>query len=59
MTIMKMILCRVVFFAAALIFVSGCCNTKFKRQQLKDDLHAYFADGDYELLSEAEPDSGI
>ncbi len=56
---MKMILCRVVFFAAALIFVSGCCNTKFKRQQLKDDLHAYFADGDYELLSEAEPDSGI
>ena len=38
---------------------SGCCNTQFKLKQLGDDMHAYFLDGDSELLSEAEPDNGI
>ena len=39
--------------------ISGCCNSHFKAKQLGDDLHTYFADGDTEALSEAEPDNGI
>ena len=39
--------------------LAGCCNTKFKVKQLKDDMHTYFLDGDPEALSEAEPDSAI
>ena len=41
------------------VCLSGCCNTPFKAQQLGDDVHAYFLDGDPELLSEAQPDSAI
>ncbi len=40
-------------------FAAGCCNTHFKQKQLNDDLHTYCMDGDYEDLSEAQPDSGI
>ncbi len=42
-----------------LLSVSGCCNTCFKKKQLKDDVHSYFLDGDPEALSEAEPDNSI
>ncbi len=48
-----------VFALAMVMGASGCCNTQFKMKQLGDDIHSYFLDGDPELLSEAEPDSGI